>query len=37
MSRMPRGDYVFDAVGIADGMQRVIVTGTLSVLEGVTR
>jgi hypothetical protein len=37
MSRVPRGDYVFDAVGSAEGMQRVVITGTLSVVEGVTR
>lgn len=37
MSRVPKGDYVFDAVGNADGMQRVIMTGTVAVIEGVTR
>jgi hypothetical protein len=37
MARVPRGDYVFDAVGNADGLQRVIITGTLTVIEGVTR
>lgn len=37
MSRVPRGDYVFDAVGNADGMQRVVMTGTVAVVEGVTR
>lgn len=37
MSRVPRGDYVFDAIGNADGMQRVVMTGTISVVEGVTR
>jgi hypothetical protein len=28
---------VFDAVGDADGLQRVILTGTMTVVEGVTR
>jgi hypothetical protein len=37
MMRVPRGDYVFDAVGSADGLQRVIMTGTIAVIEGVTR
>jgi hypothetical protein len=37
MSRIPKGDYVLDAVGRADGMQRVIMNGTISVVQGVTR
>src|SRR5262245_41086333 len=37
MLRVPWGGYVFDATGNADGMQRVILTGTLTVIEGVTR
>jgi hypothetical protein len=37
MSRVPKGDYVFDAIGNADGMQRVIMTGTIAVVEGITR
>ena len=37
MSRVPWGSYVFDAVGTAQGLQRVIFTGTMRVIEGVTR
>src|SRR5215467_90090 len=37
MARVPRGEYVFDAIGRADGMRRVILTGALTVIEGVTR
>lgn len=37
MSRIAPNDYVFDIVGRADGHQRVIVTGVVTVIEGVTR
>ena len=37
LKRVPWGSYVFDAVGDADGLQRVILTGTMTVVEGVTR
>ena len=37
MSRVPWGSYVFDAVGTAQGLQRVVFTGTMRVIEGVTR
>lgn len=37
MLLVPWGGYVFDVVGNADGIQRVIMTGTMTVVEGVTR
>jgi hypothetical protein len=37
MLRVPRGSYVFDSVGTAEGLQRVVMTGTIAVIEGVTR
>jgi hypothetical protein len=37
ISQISPGDYVFDATAKADGMQRVIITGTLTLTEGITR
>jgi hypothetical protein len=37
MGIVPPADYVFDVVGIADGHQRVIIQGAVTVFEGVTR
>lgn len=36
-NRPQAGDYVFDAIGSADGMTRRVVDGTLTLLEGITR
>lgn len=37
MSEVPPADYVMDVIGIADGHQRIIMQGAVTVFEGVTR
>ena len=37
MSTVPIADYVMDVIGIADGHQRIIIQGAVTVFEGVTR
>lgn len=37
MAKVQPGDYVFDVLATADGHTRALVSGTLSVLHGVTR
>jgi hypothetical protein len=37
MGKVAPGTYVFDAIGTADGHTRELVTGTLTVTQGITR